>query len=246
VSAGSRGSLLLLGTLGALLVAGLWLAGPERIAQFFRLIRHHDVRGLVEWGGYVVLGVIVFAETGLLVGFFLPGDSLLVTAGVFSAPGETKILALGALLALLVPLAIVGDAVNYVMGLRTGAAIYERPDGRFFKKAYLLRTQEFYERHGGKTIIIARFIPIIRTFAPFVAGMGKMSYRRFAAYNVVGACLWVLSMTGAGYLMAIAVPDIERYLHLVIAAVIVLSFVPGVLEIWRQRRKAKEKPTPAA
>ncbi len=241
VSPARRINLVLALLLLAAVVGGVWLAGPERIAEFFRLLR--DLRGLVQWGGYTVLGIIVFAETGLLVGFFLPGDSLLVTAGVFAA---TDLLDIWILNLLLAPLAILGDAVNYWMGRRTGEQIYARPDGRLFKRAYVTRTQEFYERYGGKTIVIARFVPIIRTFAPFIAGVGRMKYRRFLAFNVIGAVAWVASMTLAGYFLATSFPNIEQHLHIVIAIVIVLSILPGVFEILRERRRrtrqALEKP----
>jgi len=233
VAAGSKGSIFLGLVVLVLVVGGIAAAGPENVGRFFRLLR--DVRGLVQWGGYAVLAVIIFAETGLLIGFFLPGDSLLVTAGIFAAP-DAGLLDIFVLNALLIPLAIAGDALNYSMGVRTGPAIFKREDSRFFKKAYLERTQRFYERHGGKTIIIARFVPIVRTFAPFVAGMGKMGYRRFATFNVVGAMAWVASMTFTGYALASLVPDIERYLHVVIGVVIVLSILPGAFEVWRARR----------
>jgi membrane-associated protein len=237
---GSRRLAVLLG-LGflALVVAVVVLAGPDRVAEFFDRLR--DVRGLVAWGGYTVLAVIVFAETGLLVGFFLPGDSLLVTAGVFAAP-PFELLDLALLQLLLVPCAIVGDAVNYSMGVRIGPAIFRREDGRLFKKAHVLRAQRFYERHGGKTIILARFLPILRTFAPFAAGMASMPYRRFVLFNVVGAVAWVVSMTLVGYLLARAIPDVERHVHIVAVIVVVLSFIPAMVEVWRARRRARLAP----
>jgi membrane-associated protein len=221
--------------LAAVLAVGFGV-GAERLRSAFQAL--YDVRGLIQWGGYTVLAVIVFAETGLLIGFFLPGDSLLVTAGVFAALG---VLDLWVLNALLIPLAILGDAVNYAIGRRTGPAIFRREDGLFFRKAHLLRAQRFYERHGGKTVVLARFLPIVRTFAPFAAGMAGMPYRRFALYNVVGAVAWVVSMTLIGYVLVHLIPDVERHIHLVIAAVIVLSFVPGVIEVLRERRRARRE-----
>jgi membrane-associated protein len=232
------GLLLLLAVVGA----GI-LVGPDRIKGWMHAL--YDVRGLIQWGGYIALGIIVFAETGLLVGFFLPGDSLLVMAGVFAAPtsdGHAGLLDIWMLFGLLIPLAILGDAVNYAFGRRAGPAIFRREDGLFFKKQNLVRAQQFYERHGGKTVILARFLPLVRTFAPFVAGMAGMPYRRFALYNVVGAVVWVVSMVLIGYALARAIPDIEKHIHLVIAIVIVLSFVPGVIEVLRSRRRASSRP----
>jgi len=223
---------------GLLLLAGagaaIWAVGPDRIQAFFRAL--HDVKGLVAWGGYTILAVIVFAETGLLVGFFLPGDSLLVSAGVFARMGLLDIVALNALL---IPVAIAGDAVNYTIGRRTGPMIFRREDGILFKKAYLERTQRFYARHGGKTIILARFLPILRTFAPFAAGMAGMPYRRFAMFNVVGALAWVLSMTLIGYAIAAIMPDAEKNIVWIMVIVIVLSFVPGAIEVARERRRRR-------
>jgi membrane-associated protein len=224
--------------LGLLLLAGvgaaLWAVGPDRIQAFFRAL--HDVKGLVAWGGYTILAVIVFSETGLLVGFFLPGDSLLVSAGVFARLGLLDIFALNALL---IPVAIAGDAVNYTIGRRTGPLIFRREDGILFKKAYLERTQRFYARHGGKTIILARFLPILRTFAPFAAGMAGMPYRRFAMFNVVGAFAWVASMTLIGYAVATIMPDAEKNILWIMVIVIALSFVPGAIEVWRERRRRR-------
>ena len=154
-----------------------------------------DVRGLVQWGGYIALAVIVFTETGLMIGFFLPGDSLLVTAGLFAAKGDLNIVFLNVLLMFC---AITGDATGYYIGKKLGPALFRKEDSLLFKKKHLIATHEFYERHGGKTIIIARFVPIIRTFAPFVAGIGKMSYARFAMFNVVGAVVWVTSLVFLG------------------------------------------------
>src|SRR4030081_1896385 len=147
-----------------------------------------DVHGLIQTGGYVALAVIVFIETGLMVGFFLPGDSLLVTAGLFSAKGDLNIVWLN--LAVMAA-AIVGDATGYWIGRRAGKALYNRPNSFFFRKQHLIKTHEFYEKHGGKTIVIARFVPVIRTFAPVVAGAAEMGYRQFAIYNIAGGIGWV-------------------------------------------------------
>lgn len=215
---------------------GLWL-GPDRIRGLLHDL--YDVRGLIQWGGYSALAIIVFAETGLLVGFFLPGDSLLVAAGVFAGLG---VLDLGVLWALLIPLAVLGDAVNYALGRRTGPAIFRREDGVLFRRAHVEKAQRFYARHGGKTVVLARFLPIVRTFAPYVAGMAGMPYKSFALWNVVGAVAWVLSMTLTGFALVKLVPDVERHIHLVIAAVILLSFIPGVIEVVRERRRARREP----
>jgi membrane-associated protein len=187
---------------------------------------------LVRWGGYVALTAIVFTETGLLIGFFLPGDSLLITAGLVAAAGGLDIWLLNALLSVA---AIVGDSVGYAIGYRAGPHIFTREDSRWFNKKHLVRTREFYERHGGKTIILARFIPIIRTFAPVVAGVGRMDYRRFLAFNVLGGIGWVCGLTWAGYLLGQTIPDIGRYIHVVIVVVIVLSLIPIGVEWWRAR-----------
>jgi membrane-associated protein len=187
---------------------------------------------LVRWGGYVALTAIVFTETGLLIGFFLPGDSLLITAGLVAAAGGLDIWLLNVLLSVA---AIVGDSVGYAIGYRAGPHIFTREDSRWFNKKHLVRTREFYERHGGKTIILARFIPIIRTFAPVVAGVGRMDYRRFLAFNVLGGIGWVCGLTWAGYLLGQTIPDIGRYIHVVIVVVIVLSLIPIGVEWWRAR-----------
>ena len=189
---------------------------------------------LVRWGGYVALVAIVFTETGLLIGFFLPGDSLLITAGLVAAAGGLDIWLLNVLLSVA---AIVGDSVGYAIGYRTGPHIFTRENSRWFSRSHLDRTREFYERHGGKTIVLARFIPIIRTFAPVVAGVGRMDYRRFLAYNVLGGIGWVLSLTWAGYLLGRTIPDIGRYIHIVIGVVIVLSMIPIGVEWWRARTR---------
>jgi membrane-associated protein len=189
---------------------------------------------LVRWGGYVALVAIVFTETGLLIGFFLPGDSLLITAGLVAAAGGLDIWLLNGLL---MAAAIVGDSVGYAIGYRAGPRIFTREDSRWFSRSHLVRTREFYERHGGKTIVLARFIPIIRTFAPVVAGVGRMEYRRFLAYNVLGGIGWVASLTWAGYLLGRSIPDIGRYIHIVIAVVVILSVIPIGVEWWRARAR---------
>lgn len=189
---------------------------------------------LIRWGGYTVLVVIVFAETGLLAGFFLPGDSLLVTAGLLAAGSPT--LHIGALIGLLCAAAIAGDNAGYAIGYHLGPRVFRREDSRLFHKDHLIRTQHFYERHGAKTIVLARFIPIIRTFAPTVAGVGRMRYRTFLVFNVLGGVGWVLSTTLAGYWLGRSIPHIERQLHWIIAVIILLSVLPLVRE-WRRSHR---------
>jgi membrane-associated protein len=206
-----------------------------------------SIREIIEYGGLTALIIIVFAETGLLAGFFLPGDSLLVTAGVFAAAGYLNV---WMLLITLTIAAVVGDAVGYSIGRRAGPLLFRREDSRLFKKKHLLRAKAFYEKHGGKTIIIARFVPIIRTFAPTVAGAAEMPYSRFAMFNIVGGVLWVWSMVLAGYSLRavfglvlgreVTEDEMTSYLHYVIVVVVFLSLLPAVFEWWRERRKPHE------
>jgi membrane-associated protein len=199
------------------------------------LAQLYDPKGLqtlVEWGGTGLVCAIVFVETGMFVGFFLPGDSLLVTAGVFAAAGHLKI---GLLLSFVTLCAIVGDQVGYFIGRKAGENLYRREDSRFFKKRHLERAHEFYERYGGKTIILARFVPIIRTFCPPVAGAAAMSYGRYLAYDIVGGFAWVWGTTLVGYSLGRTVPNIDKRIHYVIAIVIVLSLIPAVYHAWKAR-----------
>ncbi len=205
----------------------------ETLREFLHWL--FDVRGLVQTGGYLALHVIVFAETGLLVGFFLPGDSLLVTAGLFAAKGDLNV---GILLVGLSIAAVVGDQVGYLIGRKAGEALYSREDSRFFKKKHLLAAHAFYEKYGGKTIVLARFVPIIRTFAPTVAGAAGMEYRRFVLFNVVGGIAWVFSTVGGGYLLGRAIPDLDKKIHYVIVIVVFLSILPILWEAWKARRGA--------
>jgi len=194
----------------------------------------YSLDDLIRWGGYVVLFVIVFTETGLLVGFFLPGDSLLITAGIVAAAGGLNIWWLNVVL---IVAAITGDSVGYAIGVRLGPRLFTRPQSLLFNPRHIERTRVFYERHGPKTIVIARFVPIVRTFAPVVAGVGQMEYRRFIFYNVAGGIGWVTSMTWAGYGLGRVIPNLGSYIHLVVAVVIVLSVIPIVIEILRERRR---------
>jgi membrane-associated protein len=207
----------------------------ELIQDFFRTL--YNVPELIRIGGLLGLVLIVFAETGLMVGFFLPGDSLLVTAGLFAAKGDLNLLWLNVCV---IAAAIVGDAVGYWIGYRAGKALYSRPNSFFFRREHLIRTHEFYEKHGGKTIVIARFMPIVRTFAPVVAGAATMTYRRFAVYNIAGGILWVTSMTLTGYFLGRAVPDIEKHIHIVVAVVIFLSLLPGIISVVRAKLQPRK------
>jgi membrane-associated protein len=209
----------------------------ELVTEFFRTV--YNVPELIRLGGLLGLVLVVFAETGLMIGFFLPGDSLLVTAGLFAAKGDLDIVGLNLAL---IAAAILGDATGYWIGYRTGKALYRRPNSFFFRREHLIKTHEFYERHGGKTIVIARFMPILRTFAPVVAGAAEMTYRRFAVYNVAGGIGWVLSMTLTGYFLELAVPDLEKHIHIVVAVVIFLSLLPALIAWLRARMQARTAP----
>jgi membrane-associated protein len=189
---------------------------------------------LVRSGGLVVLVAIVYTETGLLVGFFLPGDSLLITAGLVAAAGGLNIWWLNGLLMVA---AIAGDSTGYAIGARLGPRLFTREKSLLFNPRHVERTRRFYARHGAKTIVIARFVPIVRTFAPVVAGVGQMRYRRFLVYNAAGGVGWVLSMTWAGYLLGRAIPNIREYMFWVVLVVIVLSVIPIGVEILKERRR---------
>lgn len=206
------------------------------IIDFILHIDQHLVALSAEYGVwiYAILFLIIFCETGLVVTPFLPGDSLLFAAGGIAALGEMNI---HIMVLLLLAAAVLGDAVNFAIGKYFGARLFANPDSKIFRRAYLEKTHAFYEKHGGKTIIIARFVPIVRTFAPFVAGMGNMHYGRFIRYNVIGAVLWVVLFSYAGYFFA-NIPAVKENLALVLAAIIVISVLPGVIEVVRARRAA--------
>jgi membrane-associated protein len=203
----------------------------QLIDLFHRLF---DLPALIAWGGYVGVTTIVFVETGLLLGFFLPGDSLLVTAGLLASRGMLNVYLMGLLLTVA---AITGDALGFAIGRASGPRIFTRENSLFFNRKHLLRAHNFYEKHGGKTIILARFMPIIRTFAPVVAGVAAMEYRKFAMYNIVGGVLWVWSMLFIGYFLGRAIPGIDRHIEKVILLVIFLSILPGIIGWWRERRR---------
>ena len=204
------------------------LTTPELLIQLLSTV-------MSGWLGYAMLTGIVFAETGLLVGFVLPGDSLLFTIGVVAGAGQLNLIVIMLLLA---SACLLGDWCGYLLGRRAGPAIFNRPDSRFFKQEYLQRTQAFYDKHGGKTIIYAKFVPIIRTFAPFIAGVAKMHYPRFLTFDVFGAIGWVFSMTTLGYLLG-GVALVRRHFEKFVLLVILVSVLPVILQIWRSRFQQK-------
>jgi membrane-associated protein len=215
------------------------------LAQIVDIFLHVDkhlgaiIQSYDTWT-YLILFGVVFAETGFVVTPFLPGDSLLFAAGAFSARGALDVHTVALLIFIA---AILGDALNYTIGHFIGPKLLSKPNSKIFKKQYLDRTNKFYEKYGGKTIIIARFVPIVRTFAPFLAGVGAMNYSKFAIYNVVGAALWVLLFVYGGYMFG-DLPFVKKNFSLVILAIIVLSVLPAVIEVWNARRESS-KNTPA-
>jgi membrane-associated protein len=213
----------------------------EFIKDAYHLVT--DVRGIVQWGGTFLVCMIVFAETGLFFGFFLPGDSLLVTAGIFAASGHLELVSL---LLLVSMCAVAGNQLNYFVGRHAGEALYRREDSFFFRKQHLVRAHDFYEKYGGKTIVIARFMPVVRTFAPAVAGAARMTYRRFVFYDIFGGVFWVWSMVLIGYFLGSAIPDAGRHLEIVIAAVVFLSILPGIIGWLRHRRRGADPSKTAA
>ncbi len=192
---------------------------------------------IIRWGGYVGLFLIIFSETGLLVGFFLPGDSLLVTAGLFAARGELDILLLNVIL---LAAAVTGNATGYLIGSKAGHALYNRPQSRFFRRDHLIKTKEFYEKYGAITIVLAQFMPFARTFAPVVAGIAEMPYRRFAMFNVIGAIAWVPGMTLTGYFLGKAIPGIESKIEWVIAIVIFISITPLIYKYLKHKHEQRK------
>ena len=215
----------------------------QSLLDFFHQLT--DVRELVRVGGYVGLTAIIFAETGLLVGFFLPGDSLLVTAGLLSAQPQfgLNVYALGALLTVA---AILGNTLGYVIGRATGPRLFTRDDSLLFKKKHLFRAQAFYAKHGGKTLVIARFMPIVRTFVPVVAGLANMPFGLYTAYNVLGAVAWIWSMLLIGHFLGRVVPGIDKHIEPMILVIIALSLLPAFLSWWRERSKSRAAAEAAA
>ena len=195
-----------------------------------------DLEAIIQTTGYLGLFAIIFAETGLFIGFFLPGDSLLFTAGLLASQGLFNI----ALLCLLLFIAaVLGDSTGYFIGHRFGKKLFNRGDSLFFHKDHLIRASNFYKKHGGKTIILARFMPIIRTFAPVVAGIGTMEYRRFLTYNIIGAALWTICIPVAGYFLGRVIPDVDKFLIPIITIIVLISISPGIYEVLNTAQKRK-------
>jgi membrane-associated protein len=194
-----------------------------------------DVERLIETVGTLGLFAIVFAESGLLIGFFLPGDSLLFTAGLLASQGKLNlpVILVGCFVA-----AVAGDQAGYLFGNRVGPALFRRPESRFFKHEHVEKAQAYFEKYGVKTIVLARFVPIVRTFAPIVAGVGKMEYRTFVRFNVIGALLWAVGVTLIGYVLGDTIPDIDKYLLPVIGLIVFLSVLPVLFELRKARRTA--------
>ncbi len=203
------------------------LTTPERLIKLLTTV-------FTGWLGYALLFGVVFAETGLLTGFFLPGDSFLFTVGVVAGAGR---LDLAWVWAVLMTAGILGDSTGYWLGRRTGPVIFRRPDSRFFKREHLIRSQQFYERYGGRTIIIAKFLPILRTFVPFLAGVSRMRYPRFLLFSVSGVVGWVATITTLGYTLG-GVPFVRRHFDKVILTIILLSLIPVISESLRARKRA--------
>jgi membrane-associated protein len=209
----------------------------KQFVSFFLHLDEH-LNSIIQTYGtwtYIILFLIIFCETGLVVAPLLPGDSLLFAAGTFAASGSLN---LGLVLTLLLIAAILGDAVNYWIGNLLGPKVFNNPDSRIFKQEYLEKTQGFYDKYGSKTIIIARFVPIVRTFAPFVAGIGKMKYSTFLTYNIIGAVLWVLSCTLLGYFFG-NIPIVKDNFELAIFGIIGISVLPVMIEMWKHRSDKK-------
>ena len=190
--------------------------------------------------GYIGLAAIVFAESGLLLGFFLPGDSLLITAGIFASQGHLNIIAT---ITAIVAAAIIGDSTGYLVGAKIGSKLFQRKDSRWFSQQNVKEADSFFEKYGAQSIIFARFVPVVRTFVPTIAGTAQFSYKKFIVYNVLGGTLWGLAVTLLGYTLGRVIPNMDRYILPVIIMVIAISFVPAVLHVQKYRlTKAKETP----
>jgi membrane-associated protein len=209
-----------------------------------------DIERTINAVGYPGLFLIVFAETGLLIGFFLPGDTLLITTGILCERGNLELFGQNGVwfvIPLLIIAAVLGDAVGYQIGRHTGPRIFTRDDSRWFNRRHLLRAKDFYEKHGGKTIVFARWLAFVRTFAPTVAGAAEMSYPRFALYNISGGAAWVLSMVLLGFVAGKAIPNVELLIILLVGGMFTLSIIPAALHLVRERRaaaRARANPAP--
>ncbi|MEO8909599.1 MAG: VTT domain-containing protein [Gemmatimonadaceae bacterium] len=211
----------------------------QPITDFFH--RFSNLPELVQWAGLIGLTIIVFSETGLLVGFFLPGDSLLVTAGLLAGTGYLNVYELAPILTLA---AISGNSVGYFIGHATGPRIFTRENSLFFHKKHAIRAAEFYAKHGRKTIVLAQFMPIIRTFSPVIAGVGEMKFQTFLTFNVLGALLWVWSMLGIGYFLGNYIPGIDKHIEIVVIIVVFISLLPGLISAYRSRRANQAEQAP--
>lgn len=208
----------------------VYRGGVQLIHELIALLR--DPGPIIQWGGYPALALIIFLETGAMVAF-LPGDSLLFVAGLYAAKGQLNILVLVTLLS---AMAIFGDAVSYTIGARVGPKIFNRPRSRLFKPEHVQAAHAFYEKHGGKAIVIARFVPLVRTFVPVIAGVAGMRYREFAMFNITGGVAWVVSMTVGGYFLGSVFPEMGRHIEKVIIVIVVLSVLPMVIEYVKAKR----------
>jgi membrane-associated protein len=219
-------------------VASVYPLRVQLIHDLIALLR--DPGPIIQWGGYPALALIIFLETGALVAF-LPGDSLLFVAGLYAAKGDLSIVMLNLLLPVM---AIAGDATSYVIGAKLGPKVFNRPRSRFFKPEHMQAAHAFYKKHGGKAIVIARFVPLVRTFVPVVAGAAGMSYRQFATFNVLGGIGWIASMTLGGYFLGSVFPDLGRHVEKVIIVIVALSVMPMVIEYFKARARSKQAPAP--
>lgn len=206
------------------------------IQDVFRTL--YNVEAVIAWGGLFVVCGFIYMETGLFFGFFLPGDSLLVTAGIFASQGKlnlTLLLVLGTICA------FAGDQTGYWIGRKAGQALYRREDSLFFKKKHLMKAHDFYEKYGPITIVLARFVPVVRTFAPAVAGAAEMNYKKFVFYNFFGGVLWIFSMSFVGFFLGRIIPNVSTHIHLIIAIVIFISLLPGIIEFIKEKYFSKSK-----
>ena len=211
----------------------------ETVTRFIHICHHMHYLGIdlvaaIKTVGYAGLAFVVFAETGLFLGFFFPGDSLLFVAGLLASQGFFSV-AFRILIVFVA--AVTGNMVGYEFGRRVGPRLFSREDSLLFRKAHVVRTQKFFDRYGGKTIMIARFMPIVRTFAPILAGVGNMQYRSFLAYNIAGAAIWTAGLTLLGYFLGNVVPDIDKYLLPIVLAIVVVSVLPGIYHLYGERKK---------
>ena len=212
----------------------------QALTDFFHRIS--NLPELVQWAGLFGIAAIIFSETGLLVGVFLPGDSLLVTAGLFAAKGFLNIYALAPTLPVA---AVCGNSLGYFIGRTTGPRIFNRENSLFFNKKHAIRAHEFYEKYGRKTIVLAQFMPVIRTFAPVIAGVGGMRFTQFIAFNIIGAFFWIWSMLGIGYFLGNNIPGIDQHIEIVVVIVVFISILPGLISAYRARRARRLTASPA-